>query len=324
MSKQSSGMRFVGAACATALLLSVGAASAKGGKGAGKAAKAEKLQLEETPEPAPAKEEPAKEEAPKSGAPEGDAAGDEGDAAKDDAAKEEASGEGEAAASPGDDSPVEEPGVTYRFVGARYRGIILPKFMLNLFGDGGRTVYIHSFGPEFAIRKDGFEYNIGMWLGLYNMDDTAFKGSSDPDRAWEIINAKMQVLFLSSDFLWSHPFNPQLSLLYGAGAGFGIVFGDLHRNQAYPLTGAPGDPNSYKKCASLGFPNPAYCDNENKHYGNYLEPSWANGGSKPLLFPWLAVQTGIRYKVSRQFVGRFELGFGTSGFFFGLGADYGL
>ena len=35
----------------------------------------------------------------------------------------------------------------------RYRGIIVPKFMMNLFGDGGATVYVHAFGPEFAIRK---------------------------------------------------------------------------------------------------------------------------------------------------------------------------
>jgi hypothetical protein len=36
------------------------------------------------------------------------------------------------------------------------------------------------------------------------------------------------------------------------------------------------------------------------------------------------MQTGFRYKPSKKFVGRLDAGFGTSGFFIGLGGDYGL
>jgi hypothetical protein len=233
-------------------------------------------------------------------------------------ANAEADATGDAAAG---NSPAELPGKTYRFIGARYRGIIAPKFMQNLFASGGRTVYVHAFGPEFAIRKDGFEYNLSAWLGFYSMDDTAFKGSSDPETAWELINAKMQILYLTSDFLWSHEFSPEFALNYGVGAGFGFVFGSLHRTQSYPTV--PGqDPNNYAKCISPGIPNAAYCD-DTGHYGA-SEPGWASGGSKPLLFPWLALQTGLRFKPAKSFAGRLDLGFGTSGFFFGLGADYGL
>src|SRR5690349_18186613 len=46
-----------------------------------------------------------------------------------------------AEAAAGDTSVVEEPGKTYQFVGLRYRGIVVPKFMINLFGQGGRTIY---------------------------------------------------------------------------------------------------------------------------------------------------------------------------------------
>ena len=82
-------------------------------------------------------------------------------------------------------------------------------------------------------------------------------------------------------------------------------------------------PNS--KCTGPGDPlGGAYCDGTNNHYGSYSEPSWANGGSKPIIFPWLAAQTGIRFKPSKHFAARLDLGFGTSGFFFGLGGDYGL
>jgi hypothetical protein len=103
------------------------------------------------------------------------------------------------------------------------------------------------------------------------------------------------------------------------GAGLGIVWGPLKRNQAYKA--ADG---SYQKCIAVGNPNPAYCGGDNDHYGNYEEPNWSNGGSKPMVFPWLAAQTGLRYKPHKKFVGRLDLGFGLSGFFIGLGADYGL
>lgn len=223
-------------------------------------------------------------------------------------------------------SPVEQPGKTYRFVGLRYRGIIVPKFMMNMFGaDGGRTVYVNDFGPEFAIRKDGFEYDFALTYAAYSMDPTPFKSSSDPNTGWEIVTSNVKMIQLTADFLWSQPFNPELSLNYGLGAGLGFVFGDLHRVQAYPPAGAnPNDPNQYKPCIAQGVPNPSYCGFDNNHYGTYTEPSWANGGSKPNIFPWLALQTGLRFKPVKSFVARLDLGFGTSGFFFGLGADYGL
>lgn len=216
-------------------------------------------------------------------------------------------------------SPAEDPGRTYRFVGARYRVIVVPSFMIRLFGDGGTTVAAHSVGAEFALRKDAFEYNFSLWFAGYGMDPTAFKAKSDPEDAWELVESKIKVLYLTADFLWSHPFTPEIALNYGMGAGFGFVFGPLHRNQAYRQSDG-----TYGRCTAPGSPNPTYCGSDNDHYNNYEEPSWTNGGSKPVIFPWLALQTGVRYKPHRNFVARFDAGFGTSGFFFGIGADYGL
>jgi hypothetical protein len=201
---------------------------------------------------------------------------------------------------------------------------------MNLFGDGGRTVYVNAFGPEFAIRKDNFEYNFGLWYAAYSMKDTPFKASSDGEEAWEIVNSKIKVIYLTADFLWSHDFSPEFALNYGLGAGFGFVFGDLARTQSRPPSGFPGDPYTYEKCSAQNTPPraaptaPNYCGEDNTHYAGYTEPSWANGGSKPVIFPWLVFQTGFRYKPHRNFVTRLDAGFGTSGFFFGIGADYGL
>jgi len=59
--------------------------------------------------------------------------------------------------------------------------------------------------------------------------------------------------------------------------------------------------------------------------GAYSEPSWAKGGSLPMIFPWIALpQFGFRYKPIKQFQTKFDFGFSTSGFFFGLSASYGI
>lgn len=233
-------------------------------------------------------------------------------------------GEATEAGADADASPVEEAGKTYHFVGARYRALIVPQFMIGLFAEGGTTVVAHSFGGEFAIRKDGFEYDFGLWYAAYSMDPTPFKSKSDPEDAWELVESNLKVLYLTADFLWSHAFSPEVALNYGVGAGFGFVFGSLYRTQAYRSG------NRYLPCVAPGNPpvpsssGPLYCGNDNDHYPGYEEPSWSGGGSKPILVPWLAAQTGLRYKPHRRFVGRLDAGFGLTGFFVGLGADYGL
>jgi hypothetical protein len=227
-------------------------------------------------------------------------------------------------------SPVELPGKTYLFVGARYRTLIVPKFMINLFGDGGKTVIAHGFGPEFSIRKNAFEYNLSIWYAGYGMDDTAFKAKDDGVKAWELVNSELKSIFITADFLWSQDFSPEFALNYGLAGGFGIIFGDLYRIQAKPgsasANGNTGD--GFVRCSGPGDQDfsgdNTYCDDSNEHYGSNTEPSWADGGSKPILFPWFVLQTGLRYKPHRNFAARLDAGFGTSGFFLGIGLDYGL
>src|SRR5262245_41118290 len=49
----------------------------------------------------------------------------------------------------------ETPGKNYMFVGLRYRGNLIPQFMINMFVDEGATVYTNMIGVEFDLRKDG-------------------------------------------------------------------------------------------------------------------------------------------------------------------------
>jgi hypothetical protein len=227
-------------------------------------------------------------------------------------------------------SPVEEKDKTYQFVGARLRGLMIPSFVIGLFGDGGKNVLAPNFGPEFVIRKNDFEYNFSITYTSYVMSHATFKSPTDPDTAMELVNARLKVLYLAADFVWSHPFTPEWAVTYGGGAGLGVVWGPLYRSQAYK-NGSGG----WNYCPSLApndgaDPFNAYCvvdpklGNKPQHVIGYQEPAWTDGGSKPILFPWLAIQTGLRFKPSHAFVARLDVGIGFGQVFLGLGADYGL
>jgi hypothetical protein len=210
-------------------------------------------------------------------------------------------------------------------VGLRYRGLIVPQFVWGLFAEGGRGLYVNAFGPELVIENERREYNLSAWLAFYGMDPTGFKGKSDDEEAWEILELDLKVLYLTSDFLWHSPLSPRLDVTYGFGVGLGFVFGDMLRTQAY-LTpgGSQGNADDYAPCVAVGNPNGQYCDDVNQHYDGYSEKSWFGGGPKPSLVPWLAGQAGLRYRISDAFLARVEAGIGLGTLFFGVGGDYTL
>ncbi|MEO5725779.1 MAG: hypothetical protein ABI134_36215 [Byssovorax sp.] len=227
--------------------------------------------------------------------------------------------------------PLEEEGKRYNFVGLRFRDVIVPKFMINWFADGGATVNVAMFGPEFSTRKNGTEIDFAVQYADYSMNRFMFKGKNETEKAYEAVSSSMKMLLFTADLLFNVPIDKtgKFTFLIGGGIGFGVVFGDLNRAQAYPAGGRdsadPNDQSQWGTCLSPGAPG-GYCDgNDNQRFGNYTEPSWANGGSKPNIFPWLSLPLlSFRYKPIKQLQTRFDTGFSTSGFFFGLSAGYGL
>ncbi len=214
---------------------------------------------------------------------------------------------------------------TYLFLGARYRNVIIPEFVIGLFADGGASLFAHTPGLEFAIRKNDMEYQLFAQLGFYTMEDTPFKGASDDEDAWEIIDANYKILFLGSDFMWSSDeFSPGFSLTYGAGVGLGVVFGDLVREEAYDPNGPPTNVDDLQRCNDVRNPSAFYCTTTDDHFNGYVEPSWADGGSSPLVFPWVSGNFGMRYKAHKNFVLHAELGLMFTGAFLGAGVQYGL
>ena len=229
----------------------------------------------------------------------------------------------------------EVDGKKYFFIGARYRGNIIPQFMLNLFVDEGATIYSNNFAIELDMRKDGFSLIPAIGFTEYGTGgDILFKekGSKDIAGNYSFVNSSMKALYLTADLLWSAKINKNFDFEYGAGFGLGIIFGDLANNWVYedpngPLSAANG--KHYSKCQSGGT-QPGCNAAEHKNtdtlkVGNYTEPSWFSGGSKPVLFPWISIpQLGLRYKPIKNFEARLGMGFGLTGFWFGLNGAYGL
>jgi hypothetical protein len=230
----------------------------------------------------------------------------------------------------------EQPGKTYFFIGMRYRGTIIPKFMLNLFVDEGATIYSNSVGIELDMRKDGFSLIPALQFTEYGTGDILFKQKGKDENVvgnYSVVNSGMSGIYATADLLWSTKMSKNVEFEYGAGFGLGIIFGSLHNNWVQldpngPLHASTG--KSYSQCPVVGAPGTGCnkADHQNSDtdkVGNYSEPNWFDGGSKPVLFPHIAVpEIGLRIKPIKQFVGRIHLGFSLTGFWFGINGEYGL
>ena len=225
----------------------------------------------------------------------------------------------------------EAPGTKTHSLGFRARALTIPKYVIGMFADGGASVDGYQFGLEYGTKKRNFETIVALSYTTYGMDAVPFKGKSDPDTGWEKVDVNLSVVYATVDFLWSTDLSPKWSILYGGSGGLGIVFGTFHRHQLTPTAGSTaGDPSTYVPCVPTNGdgtqyvgPTNVYCGNDNDHYGRD-EPTWLSGGSKPFVMPWLALQTGVRFQASDQFALRLDAGLGVTGFFLGLGGQYGL
>jgi hypothetical protein len=246
--------------------------------------------------------------------------------------------------------PFEDPGKPYRFIGIRYRDAIVPKFMINWFANGGRNVNVPMVGPEFITRQNHLEIAVSVMYADYSMSPFLFQGKSDSSTTWDLVQSQLKVAYAMVDILAEIPLEKKVvggvektgrvAFLIGGGVGIGGVFGNLYQSQAYPnstaAAGNTGDATQWSPCLSATQSNGlagTYCNNRSNHFAGpggvlstgFSQPSWVNGGDKPLVYPWIALpQLSLRYKPIKQFQMKVDGGFSTSGFFFGASASYGL
>ncbi|MBX3232888.1 MAG: hypothetical protein KIT84_42300 [Labilithrix sp.] len=230
----------------------------------------------------------------------------------------------------------EKPGKAYFFVGLRYRGNLVPAFMLHIFLDEGKSVYTNMIAAEFEYRKDGFSLIPALAYHELGTGDILFREKNAPDIAgnYGLVNSGLKVMYAQLDVLWSARISKNVEFEYGAGFGVGAVFGTL-QNSWVERDDANGTlandaGQRYKRCETVGAPGTGCnkADHQNSSVdkvGGYEERSWFNGGAKPSIFPWISLpQIGLRIKPIKNFVGRVGLGFSLTGFWFGLEGQYGL
>ncbi len=219
------------------------------------------------------------------------------------------------------------------WLGVRYYGVVVPKFVMNLVADGGRNLVVPGGALTFTTRASDAEVTFALGYLSYRMGDTPFKPHGEPDTEWELDSSTLQAFTATVDLMWRFPIDAAGNVTFrvGGAAGFGwMALGDLYRVQVYPPKGVPGDPSTYVPC--IGPNNPRgtyrYCDALDKdatHYPGYTEPDWFHHGLRPAVFPWLVVpQLGFTFHPARAVAIDVETGASIAGFLTTLGARFGL
>jgi hypothetical protein len=249
-----------------------------------------------------------------------------------------------AVAEPKEDAhdPTELSNHKYYYIGLRYRGTIIPSFLMNIgTSGGGQTVYWNGVGVEFDYRTDGFSRVISIMYQDFNTPDMLFlQGDASVIGNYSLVNSSLKALFGSVDLLWSANINKSLDFEYGVGIGIGATIGDLTVNwvKADPNGNlVDGKGNHYSACTSAdrtagiaGCTPGTHKDSDAApknpiRVDQFKEPGSFNGGNLPPVLPYLSIpQLGLRIHPVKEFEGRVSLGFSPYGFYFQLGAAYGL
>ena len=239
----------------------------------------------------------------------------------------------------------------YYFVGLRYRGQLIPQAFINIFVDGGATVWTNSIGLEVDIRKDGFSLIPNITFSDYGTGDLLFlqknKVAADVGN-WSMIKSNLKVLYFGSDFLWSVKIAKNFDFEYGLGFGIGVVFGDLYddwvrvanKGDSFTLGGQPGTAAKDGNGAVAGFANHYYIpckmtgppgcnagDHNNSSdikVNNFADSHGFN--PVPTLFFNVSIPyLGVRIKPIKSAEARIGFAFNIpNGFVFGMSGDYGL
>lgn len=240
----------------------------------------------------------------------------------------------------------EDPNKTYRFLGLKYRGTVIPQAFENIFVADGATVYSNSLSVEIELRKGQQSTTPWIMYTDYNTGDIMFLQKNaqggDITQNRSVVNSSLKAIYLGVDEMWSFPLDERQHVAFeiGFGVGIGGVFGNLMNNWVYQddANGQYQAQNGhrYSKCTgtdaashagtlALGCNTADHQNSSVAKINGYNEPSWFGGGSVPAIFPHIALpQLAIRYKPIKQLQMRLETGMQLTGWFFQFGVDYGL
>lgn len=235
------------------------------------------------------------------------------------------------------DPLVEKHDHWYLWLGAGYQGTVLPAFLLGAFVKGAPTTYFSTFKLSADFRKNNFSVVPSLAFTEFGSGDILFaqRGKSEAVNGnWSVVNSNIKMISAEVQLLWSSKVHRMVDIEYGLGAGLGMTFDNLGLNWVYAdangqYTSESG--RSFSKCASnqnppgtTGCTSRDHSNSETERVGNYKEPSWFNGGSKPSFLPVLTPIVGVRVKPHQNFMTRVGIGWGLYGPWFGINGYYGF
>ena len=143
-------------------------------------------------------------------------------------------------------------------VGLQGRGIFVPEWFLGTFLDQTTGLYSGAIGAEFVRRKGNFDLVGTINFNFYDPPDGNFLGNGKPPVDIDYVRFNgLHVMAFEVDFIWHHNFNEWLSLVYGAGLGFGVVLGSVDRVSVHGERLRDGSCNSSNP-GDLGNCNPVH------------------------------------------------------------------
>lgn len=219
------------------------------------------------------------------------------------------------------------------FLGARFRGYLMPKPIVNALYDGGATLFAPGGGLTVETHVGGAVLIFSAAYANYGVPEMPLKPSGAPDTDYEIVESDLQALFATMDILYNKPLDDARHWSFRIGVSLGVgwmFYGNLYRTQAYPTKQSGSDPYLYQKCKGPNDPFGTfrYCNQLNAdatRYPGYTEPSWFEGGKVPTVFPFLAVPIlGLSWTPTPSVGIDLEAATSVSGVMLGLGFRYGL
>ncbi|MFO0591719.1 MAG: hypothetical protein U0441_29500 [Polyangiaceae bacterium] len=219
------------------------------------------------------------------------------------------------------------------WIGARFRGYMMPKFVINAVFDGGATIFAPGGGLTFETRSGDASFVFSAAYASYAFPEMPLKKIGTPDTDYEIDDSDLMALFATLDVLYNKGLDDAGRWTFRAGVSVGVgwmFWGNLYRTQAYPTKQSGNDPYLYAKCKGPNNPFGTfrYCnelDIDKTRYPGYTEPSWFDGGRLPTVFPFLAVPLlGIGWTPTNHFGMDLQVAPSISGLMVDLGFRIGL
>ncbi|NUO50939.1 MAG: hypothetical protein HOV80_18960, partial [Polyangiaceae bacterium] len=108
------------------------------------------------------------------------------------------------------------------WLGAKFRGLLMPTFVMNIVADGGTTTYWPGGFVTMTARVGDVDLVPAIGVTSYALVPTPFKPHDTPDTEWERVESDLVALTLLLDVMYVIPLDAKEVGTMKIGAGFGL------------------------------------------------------------------------------------------------------